>query len=155
MYGNVCSTIEGGIYNRPKTRFLGSGGAGAMAANCEKSIIIMALEKRRFTQKVEFLTSIGFGDGSPDYREKAGVSGAGPYRVITNQALFGFDDQTRRMVLLEVLPGRTASDIQALVDFDLLISPDLKEMQEPTAEDLRLLREVCDPDGYFLNRKVK
>lgn len=126
-----------------------------MAANCEKSIIIMALEKRRFTDKVEFLTSIGFGDGSPDYREKAGVMGAGPYRVITNQALFGFDDKTRRMVLLEVIPGKTAADIQELVSFELLVSPDLKEMAEPTDEDLRLLREVCDPEGYFLNRKVK
>jgi glutaconate CoA-transferase subunit B len=155
MYGNVCSTFEGGTYNKPLTRFPGSGGAGAMAANCEKSIIIMALEKRRFVDKVEFLTSIGFGDGSKDYREKAGVTGAGPYRVITNQALFGFDEKTRRMVLLEVLPGKKASDIQDLVSFDLLVSPDLKEMAEPTAEDLRLLREVCDPDGYFLNRKIK
>jgi len=59
------------------------------------------------------------------------------------------------MVLLEVLPGKKAKDIQDMVSFDLLISPDLKEMAEPTAEDLRLLREVCDPDGYFLNRKVK
>lgn len=59
------------------------------------------------------------------------------------------------MVLLEVLPGKKAADIQELVEFELLISPDLKEMTEPTAEDLRLLREVCDPDGYFLNRKVK
>ncbi len=121
MYGNVCSTFEGGTYNVPQTRFPGSGGAGAMAANCEKSIIIMALEKRRFTEKVEFLTSIGFGDGSA----------------------------------VEVLPGKKAKDIQDMVGFDLLISPDLKEMAEPTAEDLRLLREVCDPEGYFLNRKVK
>ncbi len=42
-----------------------------MAANCEKTIVIMALEKRRFIEKLEFLTSIGYGDGSPDYREKA------------------------------------------------------------------------------------
>lgn len=87
MYGNVCSTFEGGTYTKPETRFPGSGGAGAMAANCEQSIIIMALEKRRFVNQVEFLTSIGYGDGSPDYRDKAGVMGAGPYRVITNQAL--------------------------------------------------------------------
>ena len=49
MYGNVNSTFEGGTYKAAKTRFPGSGGAGAMAANCEKSIIIMALEPRRFT----------------------------------------------------------------------------------------------------------
>ena len=145
MYGNIYSTFEGGTYNKPQTRFPGSGGAGAMAANCEKSIVIMALEKRRFTEKMDFLTSIGFGDGSADYREKAGVMGSGPYRVITNQALFGFDEKTRRMMLLEVLPGKKAKDIQEMVSFELLISPDLKEMKEPTAEDLRLLREAATP----------
>jgi glutaconate CoA-transferase subunit B len=154
MYGNINSHFEGGTYSRPKTRFPGSGGAGAMAANCEKTIAIMALEKRRFTSKLQFVTSIGYGDGSPDYRKKAGVMGSGPYRVITNQALFGFDADTRRMMLLEVLPGKTANDIQDLVSFELLVSPDLTEMKEPTADDLKMLREQCDPEGYFLNRKV-
>jgi len=155
MYGNVNSTFEGGTYKSAKTRFPGSGGAGAMAANCEKSIIIMALEPRRFTPKLDFLTSIGYGDGSPDYREKSGVMGSGPYRVITNEALFGFDDETHRMVLLEAAKGRTAEDIQKKVSFELLISPDLKEMAEPSDKDLKLLREECDPDGYFLARKLK
>jgi glutaconate CoA-transferase subunit B len=155
MYGNVNSTFEGGTYKAAKTRFPGSGGAGAMAANCEKSIIIMALEPRRFTPKLDFLTSIGYGDGSPDYREKSGVMGSGPYRVITNEALFGFDDKTHRMMLLEVEKGKTAEDIQKKVSFELLISPDLKEMASPTEKDLKLLREECDPDGYFLARKLK
>jgi glutaconate CoA-transferase subunit B len=126
-----------------------------MAANCEKSIIIMALEPRRFVNQLEFLTSIGYGDGSPDYREKAGVMGEGPYRVITNEALFGFDKKSHRMTLLEAAPGRTAEDIQKKVSFELIISPELKEMKEPSEEDLRLLREECDPDGYFLARKLK
>jgi len=59
------------------------------------------------------------------------------------------------MTLLEVAPGRTAEQIQEKVSFELLISPDLKTMAEPTKEDLKLLREKCDPDGYFLARKVK
>ncbi len=155
MYGNINSHFQGGTYSRTGTRFPGSGGAGAMAANCEKTISIMALEKRRFVERLDFVTSIGFGDGTPDYRQKAGVMGAGPYRVITNQALFGFDHETRRMMLLEVLPGMSASDIQELVEFELLVSPNLKEMTPPSEEDLRLLRETCDPDGYFLKRKVK
>jgi len=155
MYGNVNSTFEGGSYQSPKTRFPGSGGAGAMAANCERSIIIMALEPRRFTPKLDFLTSIGFGDGSPGYREKSGGLGSGPYRVITNEALFGFDDETRRMTLLEVQRGKTADDIQRKVGFELLISPNLGEMPEPSEVDLKLLREECDPEGYFLARQLR
>jgi glutaconate CoA-transferase subunit B len=155
MYGNINSTFEGGNYIEALTRFPGSGGAGAMAANCEKTIAIMALEPRRFVNQCNFVTSIGHGDGSADYREKAGVMGSGPYRVITNEALFGFDEETHRMMLLEVIPGKTAEYIQNKVSFDLMISPNLKEMDEPTEKDLKLLREKCDPDGFFLARKVK
>lgn len=154
MFGNVCSTYEGGTYLKPRVRFPGSGGAGAMAANCEKTIVIMALEKRRFVKQVDFITSIGFGDGSSDYREKAGVMGEGPYRVITNQALFGFDQDTRRMMLLEYLPGKSPEAIQELVDFELLVAPHVKEMAIPTEHDLMLLRTKCDPEGFFLKRKL-
>ena len=154
MYGNINSHFQGGTYSRPITRFPGSGGAGAMAANCEKTISIMALEKRRFVEKLDFCSSIGFGDGSPDYRRKAGVLGSGPYRVITDQALFSFDPESHRMMLLEVIPGKKPDDIQKMVSFELLISPDLQEMKEPSENDLRLLREKCDPEGFFLKRKV-
>jgi glutaconate CoA-transferase subunit B len=115
----------------------------------------MALEKRRFCKQVDFITSIGFGDGSPDYRDTAGVMGSGPYRVITQQALFGFDDATRRMKLLEVKPGFTPAQIQDMIEFELIIPPDVKEMAEPTKEDLRLLRDVIDAEGYFLRRAIK
>jgi len=81
--------------------------------------------------------------------------GSGPYRIITNQALFGFDDETRRMKLLEVKPGVTPEEIQELVSFELIIPPDVKEMAEPTDEDLYLLRNVIDAEGYFLKRVIK
>jgi hypothetical protein len=97
--------------------------------------------------------SIGFGDGSEHYRKKVGVMGSGPYRVTTNQALFCFDEDTHRMRLLEVVPGKTAGDIQEQVSFELLILPDLKEMKEPSAKDLRLLRKEGGPVGSFLKRK--
>ena len=126
-----------------------------MAASCQKTIIIMALEKRRFVKKLDFLTSVGFGDGSATFRERSGVAGSGPFRVITHEALFGFDEQSRRMVLLEVAPGKSAQQIQEKVDFKLNLAPDLEMMPEPTESDLRLLREVCDPEGYFLKRIVK
>ena len=44
--------------------------------------------------------------------------------------------------------------IQELVDFDLLIAPDVKEMALPTEHDLMLLRTKCDPEGFFLKRKI-
>lgn len=155
MYGNIGSTIEGSYYHKPDVRFPGSGGAGAMAANCGKIIAIMALEKNRFRKNVDFITSIGFGDGSPDYRRQAGVLGHGPYRVITQQALFGFDEESRRMKLLEVKRGVTPQQIQDIIDFELIIPPDVKEMAEPTEKDLHILRDIIDREGFFLKRTIK
>ncbi|MEA3442510.1 MAG: CoA-transferase [Chloroflexota bacterium] len=155
MYGNVNATVCGDDYNKPEVRFPGSGGAGAMAANCEKIIITMVLEKRRFCRQVDFVTSIGYGDGSPDYREKSGVMGSGPYRVITNQAIFGFDNKTKSMMLLEVAPGLKPDDMQDKVDFELIIPQKVKVMEKPGVEDLKLLREVIDPTGVFLERQVE
>jgi glutaconate CoA-transferase subunit B len=155
MHGNVNSTLGGTLYSKPDIRYPGSGGGGAMAANCERTIIIMALEERRFSKKLDFITSIGYGDGSLDYRERAGVMGSGPYRVITDKAVFGFDEKTKRMRLLEVAPRVKPSEIQNKVEFELLMPEKIGKMEEPTAEDLRLLREVIDPKGYFLKRKIK
>ena len=154
MFGNVCSTYEGGSYLKPRVRFPGSGGAGAWPQTARRPSPSWPWKKRTFVKQVDFITSIGFGDGSPDYREKAGVLGAGPYRVITNQALFGFDQDTRRMMLLEYLPGKSPEAIQDLVDFELLMAPDVKEMAVPTEHDLMLLRTKCDPEGFFLKRKI-
>ena len=70
-------------------------------------------------------------------------------------ALFGYDEKTRRMRLLEVAPGITPEDIQERVGFELIMPKEIKTMQEPAQEDLRLLREVIDPEGYFLKRKVE
>lgn len=154
MYGNVNSMIIGDDYSKPQVRFPGSGGAGTMAANCEKVIVIMVLEKRRFVKQLDFVTSIGYGDGSPDYREKAGVLGSGPYRVITDKAIFGFNED-RRMTLLEVAPGVKPDDVQDSVEFELVIPGEIKTMKGPTTEDVKLLREVIDPEGYFLKRKVR
>jgi glutaconate CoA-transferase subunit B len=153
MYGNISSTIEGSYYNKPDIRFPGSGGAGAMAANCGKPIDIMALEKRRFAKQLDFITSIGYGDGSLDDREKEGVMVSGPYRVTTQQALFGFDEKTKRMKLLEVRPGFRPQQIQDMIKFEFIIPPKVPEMAEPTEEDMHLLRDVIDAEGYRAIKK--
>lgn len=154
MYGNINSHFLGGTYNKPDLRFPGVGGAGSMAANCQKTIVVIPLEKRRFVRKVDFISSMGFGDGSPEYRQKAGVSGSGPYRVVTKQAVFGFDRNSHRMMLLEIAPKKTTDDIQDMVAFELLISPDLKEIPEPTEEELFILRYLCDTENYYLKREI-
>jgi glutaconate CoA-transferase subunit B len=59
------------------------------------------------------------------------------------------------MKLLEVRPGFTAQQIQDMIEFELIIPAKVPEMAEPTEEDLHLLRDVIDAEGYFLRRVVK
>ena len=104
-YGNINSTHLGGTFAKPERRFAGSGGGNQVASHCWKTIIVIKHEGRRFVPKVDFLTSPGYLDG-PGAREKAGLPrGTGPHRVVTSKALFGFDEATRKMILLSVLRG--------------------------------------------------
>lgn len=154
-YGNINSTCFG-EYEKPKVRFPGSGGAGAMAANSDRIIAILALEKRRFRDKVYFITSLGFGDGTLDYRWKAGVHGRGPYRVVTDVALFGYDvGKTNRMMLLEYHPDLSIEKIQDRCELELLIAPDVKPMELPSDDHLNLMVTAVDPEHYFLGKTVE
>jgi glutaconate CoA-transferase subunit B len=58
------------------------------------------------------------------------------------------------MMLLEYLPGKSPEAIQEMVDFELVMAPDVKPMALPTEEDLHLLHTKCDTAGLFLKRKV-
>ncbi len=57
-YGNVNSTCIGDYHN-PVTRFTGSGGANGIATFVN-TIIMMQHEKRRFMDKIDYVTSAGW-----------------------------------------------------------------------------------------------
>jgi glutaconate CoA-transferase subunit B len=157
-YGNLNSTMLGNFpdeYQKPKVRLPGSGGASDMAASCERTILIMPHERRRFKEKISYVTSPGYLDGSPNAREKAGLLGQGPYRVITAKAIMDFDEDTRRMRLRQLLPGESVDSVQEATGFELLIHPELSHFEPPTAEELHLIREEIDPLGIFVKKPVK
>ena len=117
LYGNINSTMVGDDYAHPKKRFPGSGGANEVASFCWKTIVIMMHEKRRFVPRVDFVSSPGYLDGTPQARERAGLpAGTGPWRVVTSKALLGFDEDTRRMTLLGVLEELSPEEVLAEID---------------------------------------
>jgi len=157
-YGNLNSTMMGKFpddYQSPTTRLPGSGGASDMASSCERTILIIPHEKRKFNEKLNYITSPGFLDGSPDARKRAGLLGAGPYRVITTKAIMGFDEKTHRMKLLQTLPGETVESVQNATGFKLMVADDVSAFPPPTKEELRLIREEIDPLGFFVKKPVK
>lgn len=152
MHGNLNSTMIGPDYCHPKVRLPGSGGACDLATNCWRVIVITPHEKRRFVKKVDFITSPGYLSGGRA-REEAGLPpGSGPYKIVTNLAVMGFDNPERRMEIESLSPGVTAEEVRANTDFELLVRKDVRETEPPAAHLLRILREEVDPHRYIIGR---
>jgi glutaconate CoA-transferase subunit B len=148
-YGNLNTTVIG-EHSKPKVRLPGSGGGNDVGSLCWKLIIIMKQDKRRFVKKVDFITTPGYLGGKGE-REKAGLpEGTGPYRVVTDMGIFDFEEQTKRMRVISIHPGVTLEQIKENTDFELLIKEPLETTKEPTEEELKILREEVDPEGYYI-----
>ncbi len=147
IFGNLNSTVIGD-YEGPDVRFSGSGGACDVASFVARSIIFMTQEKRKFKKKLDYLTTPGYLEG-PGAREKADLPGGGPDKVITNMGMMGFDDQTRQMYLKGYYPGITPDKILQNMEFEIDITR-AQEIHPPSANELSLLREKCDPQRLIL-----
>ncbi|OPL10174.1 MAG: 3-oxoacid CoA-transferase [Firmicutes bacterium ML8_F2] len=152
-YGNINSTMIGDNHQAPKVRFPGSGGANDLGSLCWKTMMITPQDKRRFTEKIDFITTPGYLTG-PGAREEAGLPpGSGPYKVITNLCVIGFDDQSKRMKVESIHPGRTREEIIENTGFELLWVDELEESEPPRKEELSILRDEVDPYRYIIGRE--
>ncbi|HEX7372783.1 MAG TPA: CoA-transferase, partial [Thermodesulfobacteriota bacterium] len=151
MYGNLNSTVIGD-WKKPKVRFPGSGGANDFASFCWRVMVITPQDARRFVEKVSFITSPGYLDG-PGARERAGLpANTGPHKVITNMAVLGYDEKTKRMRVESIHQGLAFEDVQKNCGFPLLKAEKIVVTPVPTADELRILRTEVDPKRYIIGR---
>lgn len=149
MYGNLNSTVIG-PQPTPKVRLPGSGGANDIGSSCWKTIAIMQHSARRFMPKVDFLTTAGFLSG-PGAREEAGLArDSGPYRVVSNLGLMGYDEESCRMKLLATNPGVTVEQVLENTGFEMLVADTVGQNEAPTEKELTLLRNEIDPTGLYI-----
>lgn len=147
-YGNLNSTSIGDYHN-PKVRLTGSGGANGIATFCD-TIIIMKHEKRRFVEKVDYITSPGWIDG-PEGRSRMGLPPyRGPRAVVTELGIMKFDERTKRMYLAEYFPGVTVKQIQQNTGFELDVSRAV-EAEPPDREVLDILVKKVDPQQLMIS----
>jgi len=147
-YGNLNTTVIG-PHDAPAVRLPGSGGGNDVGSLCWRIIAIMPHDRRRFVERLDFVTTPGYLTG-PGAREAAGLPpGTGPYRVVTSLGTLGYHPETLRMQLLALNPGVTVEQVRANTGFDLSVADPLGSNAAPTAEELRILREQVDPEGLY------
>jgi glutaconate CoA-transferase subunit B len=144
-FGNLNTTYVGP--QGRAVRLPGSGGAPDIASLARRHVVIMAHERRRFVERVDYVTSPGHGTGG-DWRARAGLPGGGPSAVITTLGVFRFDPMTREMVLASVHPEATVDEIRAQTGWSLRVAHGLDETPPPTAQELAMIRRF-DPDGFW------
>jgi glutaconate CoA-transferase subunit B len=151
-YGNLNSTQIGGDYARPRVRLPGSGGACDLASLCWRVIVVTNHDRRRFVERLDFLTTPGYLDG-PGSREAAGLPpGTGPYRVITDLAVLGYHPETCRMRVLSLHPGVTADLVRERTGFALEVPDPAPVTPAPSPGELAVLRGQVDPQRYVIGR---
>jgi glutaconate CoA-transferase subunit B len=150
--GNLNSTLIGSDYQNPKVRFPGSGGANDLASLCWRILVVTNHDPRRFVARLDFLTTPGYLTG-PGAREAAGLPrGTGPYRVITDLAILGFHEMTKRMEVLSLHPGVGLTQVRQATGFELNVREPLGTTVPPTPAELEILRGEVDPHRYIIGR---
>ncbi len=139
-HANLNTTVIGD-YDHPKTRLPGAGGAPEIAASCGEVIVIAPHSRRTFVQRLDFLTTVGHGDGA-GARERLGFSGAGPTAVITDLGVLEPNPETRELVLTQIHDGIEIEQVREATGWELDVATDLAISEPPTAEELAALREL-------------
>jgi glutaconate CoA-transferase subunit B len=143
-HGNLNTSYIGDP-DRPAVKLPGSGGAADIASLAGRFVIIMAHEKRRLRERVDYITSPGYGTG-PGWRERVGLRGGGPSALITTLGVFGFEDGAA--VLRSYHPFTSVAEVAANTGWELGGCEQVGETPEPSEEELRIIR-AYDPEGFW------
>jgi acyl CoA:acetate/3-ketoacid CoA transferase beta subunit len=141
-YGNQNISLIGD-WRRPTVQLIGVRGAPGNTVNHRTDYWVPRHTNRVFVEKVDMVSGIG-------HDRARSPRSAGRYfdvrMVVTNLAVLDFDTPDHSMRLRSVHPGVTAEEVQRATGFTL-DTRDTAQTRTPTAEELRLIREVIDPDG--------
>jgi glutaconate CoA-transferase subunit B len=146
-YGNINATCIGD-YHKPTVRFTGSGGSCDIGSLAKRTIIIAVQEKRRFPEKVSYVTTPGWVDGDSS-REETGLIRGGPCAIITDKSVIRFRDGSRAAYLESYHPGLTPEYVKQETGYDIDISEAVETLR-PTEKEIKILREVVDPERIFI-----
>jgi glutaconate CoA-transferase subunit B len=139
-FANINTTVIGD-YEDPAVRLPGAGGAPEIAASCGEVLIVMRQSRRSFVERVDFVTSFGFGRGAGE-RERLGLRGSGPVKVITDLGVLEPDPHSCELTLTAVHPGVSVDDVQDATGWPLRVHAELATTAPPSEHELSVLREL-------------
>lgn len=140
-YANLNTTVVG-AYEEPKVRLPGGGGAPEIATSCGEIFIIMAQSKRSFVDKLDFVTSLGHGEGGHNGRSRYGVATKGPTRIITDLCVMEPDPETRELTVVSLHPGVTREQAAAATGWPLAFAHNVTTTTAPSEGELAVLRDL-------------
>ena len=101
----------------------------------------MAQSKRSFVERLDFVTSLGHGEGG-DHRARLGVKTKGPTRLMTDLCIFEPDPVSREMIVVSIHPGISRANIDASTGWSVKYAAEVVETPPPTALELEVLRDL-------------
>lgn len=147
QFGNINS-VAAGKYANPTVRWPGGGGANDIGTLCQRTVVLLDQNPLRLCKKVDFVTVPGHLDGSANARRNAGLRTAGPDRVVTNLAVFRM--RSGRFVVDSIHPGVDPELLTTETGWDIGNLASAPTTSAPSDEELRLLRDVIDPNRIVL-----
>ncbi|MEU5778295.1 CoA-transferase [Streptomyces venezuelae] len=142
-----------GDWSRPRRQLLGVRGAPVNTLNNPVSYWVSRHSTRVFVEKVDMISGVGY-----DSAAAAGPSATRFHdlrRVVSDLGVLDFGGPDHAMRLVSLHPGATLDQVREATGFPLSV-PDagVPYTREPTAEELRLIRDVVDPRG-LRDREVR
>jgi glutaconate CoA-transferase subunit B len=140
-FANLNTTFVGNTYESPTVRLPGAGGASEIAAECAQTTVIVKQNLRTFVDKIDFITSVGFGD-KLSYRQENGLRGKGVTKVITDIGILEPDSQSCELILTHLHPDTTVGQAVENTGWELKVAENLKIVPAPTEEELQRVRAL-------------
>ena len=140
-FGNQNLSAFGPL-DKPTRQMFGLRGAPGNTINHATSYWVGKHSSRVFAEKVDVVCGVGYDKVDP---ENPAFRFLKNHQVVTNLGVFDFQGPGQTMRAVTLHPGVTAEDVKANTSFEIAGLDSAGITREPTAEELRLIREVIDP----------
>lgn len=139
-FGNINSSVIGS-YEHPKVRLPGGGGAPEIASLCGQTYIVMRHARRSFVEKVDFITSFGYGNGG-DHRQRLGIRTLGPTLVVTDLCLMQPEPYTKEFIVTSIHQNVRREEIVEKTGWPIRFAERVEQTLPPTETELSALRDL-------------